>query len=300
MRTIATGLQFPEGPIAMPDGSVLMVEIARETLSRVTPEGRIDVVATIPGGPNGAAVGPDGHVYVCNNGGFRWVREGSTLRTNGPAENYTHGGIDAVDLTSGCVTRLYDQVDGRFLSAPNDIIFDGQGGFYFTDTGRMRERSADRGFVYYAKADGSGIEEVAAGLITPNGIGLSPAGTTLYVAETLTARLWTWDILGPGQLRKHPWPSPNGGRCILGLGGYARFDSLAVASSGNICVAALENCSIIEVRPDGSYRTHGVPDLLVTNLCFGAEDLRTAYVTLSYEGKLCAIDWHEPGLKLSY
>ncbi|MGZ0187826.1 MAG: SMP-30/gluconolactonase/LRE family protein, partial [Alphaproteobacteria bacterium] len=50
--TIADGLQFPEGPIAMPDGSVILVEIARKTLSRVTPGGKIEVIAELGGGPN--------------------------------------------------------------------------------------------------------------------------------------------------------------------------------------------------------------------------------------------------------
>ena len=75
LREVASGLQFPEGPVAMADGSVLVVEIARGTLSRVTPDGRIHVVADLGGGPNGAAIGPDGAVYVCNNGGFRWHTE---------------------------------------------------------------------------------------------------------------------------------------------------------------------------------------------------------------------------------
>src|SRR6185312_1158196 len=68
IREIATGLRFPEGPIAMPDGSVLLVEIERQTLSRVTPDGKVTVVATTGGGPNGAAIGPDGKCYICNNG----------------------------------------------------------------------------------------------------------------------------------------------------------------------------------------------------------------------------------------
>ena len=72
MRTIATGLQFPEGPIAMPDGSVLLVEIRRGSLTLVAPDGRPEVVAQLGGGPNGAAIGPDGACYVCNNGGLHW------------------------------------------------------------------------------------------------------------------------------------------------------------------------------------------------------------------------------------
>ena len=69
-EVVATGLQFPEGPVAMADGSVLIVEIRRQTVSRVTPDGKVAVVAKTGGGPNGLAIGPDGAVYICNNGGF--------------------------------------------------------------------------------------------------------------------------------------------------------------------------------------------------------------------------------------
>ena len=57
---ITSGLRFPEGPIAMPDGSIILVEIERQTLSRVSPNGEVTVVAVLGGGPNGAAIGPDG------------------------------------------------------------------------------------------------------------------------------------------------------------------------------------------------------------------------------------------------
>src|SRR4029450_5242832 len=69
MRVIASDLDFPEGPVVLPDGSVLLVEIRAQQLTRVWPGGRKEVVAKIPGGPNGAAIGPDGQCYVCNNGG---------------------------------------------------------------------------------------------------------------------------------------------------------------------------------------------------------------------------------------
>lgn len=300
MQKIIEGLQFPEGPIAMPDGSVILVEIARETLSRITPDGKIEVIAKIPGGPNGAAIGPDGKVYVCNNGGFIWLNEGANMRPHGTPDTWETGSIDVVDLTTGKVERLYDHCGDNQLRGPNDLVFDDQGGFYFTDLGKRFDRIADRGFLHYAKADGSMIKEIAVGMTTPNGIGLSPDGKTLYVAETDTARVWAWDIIGPGELRKQPWPSPNGGRCVAGLGGYTRFDSLAVSGSGKVCVAALDTCSIAEVSPDGSWRKISMPDLLVTNLCFGGKDMRTAWITLSYGGKLVETTWHEPGLQLNY
>ena len=69
LNVIATDLRFPEGPIAMPDGSVVVVEMFGPRLTRVRPDGSTRTLAEIPGGPNGAAVGPDGAIYVCNNGG---------------------------------------------------------------------------------------------------------------------------------------------------------------------------------------------------------------------------------------
>jgi gluconolactonase len=301
MHIVATGLEFPEGPIAMPDGSIILVEIARQTLSRVSKDGRVSVIAKIPGGPNGAAFGPDGRIYICNNGGFSWIKDAGTHRPVLQAENYSGGSIEVVDAASGKVERLYDSCNGRRLKGPNDLVFDKSGGFWFTDLGKRRERELDRGFVYWAKADGAEIREVIGPVLTPNGIGLSPDGRTLYVAETETGRLWSWAITAPGVVHKRPWPSPAGGTLVHGVGGYTRFDSLAVAASGNICVAALHSVGIYELTPDGARASlHPVPDVAVTNLCFGGTDLRTAYVTMSHEGKLGAVDWHEPGLRLNF
>ena len=300
MKIVAEGLAFPEGPVAMPDGSVILVEIARETLSRVLPDGRVEVVANIPGGPNGAAIGPDGRMYVCNNGGFVWVRDDGKLRPHGTPDTYKGGSIEVVDLATGKVERLYDSVGGNPLSGPNDLVFDAHGGFYFTDVGKRWPRHAARGMVCYAKADGSMITEIVSAATTPNGIGLSPDGKTLYTAETDTGRVWAWDILAPGELRKLPWPSPCGGRLVAGVGGYTRFDSLAVSASGKVCAAALENCSVIEVSLDGSHKSIAVPDLHVTNICFGGKDMRTAWITGSHEGRLFQTQWHDPGLRLNY
>ena len=301
MRIIASGLRFPEGPVAMPDGSVLVVEIERQTLSRVQPDGGVEVVAQLSGGPNGAARGPDGRIYICNNGGMGWVREPGHLRPHGAPPGYDGGWIEAVDIASGKVQRLYERCGAHRLNGPNDLVFDAHGGFWFTDLGKRRERDMDRGFVYWARADGGEIREAASGLLTPNGIGLAPDGHTLYVAETDSGRIWAFEVSGPGKLRRKPWPSPNGGRIVCGLGGYARFDSLAVSGGGHICVATVEGCSIAEISPaTGLIRHHMTPDMLTTNICFGGPDLRTAYVTLSHSGRLAALDWHEPGLALAH
>ena len=160
IRTLAEVLGFPEGPVALADGSVLLVEIFAGTLTRVSPDGTKTIVARPGGGPNGAALGPDGKCYICNNGGFRWHIEGSHRRPLMQADDYSGGRIDRIDLETGVVECLYRAAGEVPLKGPNDLVFDAQGGFYFSDLGKVRAREMDRGAVYYAKADGSFITEV--------------------------------------------------------------------------------------------------------------------------------------------
>ncbi len=300
-REITNGLMFPEGPVAMPDGSVLLVEIARRTLTRVRPDGSHEIVAETGGGPNGAAMGPDGRCYVCNNGGFRWHEENGTRRPILQAEDYSGGRVERVDLATGAVEVLYEGIEGVSLKGPNDLVFDAHGGFWFTDLGKVRARDWDRSGVWYAKADGSGLREVIFPMVTANGIGLSPEGDRLYVAETQTGRLWAFELSGPGEIRPEPWPSPNGGRLLANVSGYQNFDSLAVDAEGNICVATLFSGGITVISPDGALLDFvPFPDPYTTNICFGGPDLRTAYVTLSMTGRLVAMDWPRPGLRLNH
>jgi len=300
---ITTGLQFPEGPIAMPDGSIVLVEIARGTLSRVMPDGRIHVVAQLGGGPNGAAPGPHGQIFVTNNGGFNWVRlaDGRMFPSTQPSD-YIGGRIQVVDPESGRFETLYDACDGRGLRGPNDLVFDAAGGFWFTDLGKTRERDQDRGAVYYARADGSKIEEKIFPLERPNGIGLSPDGRTLYVAETPTARLWAFELSAPGEIRSANGPyRGEKGRVVAGLGGYQFFDSLAVDAAGHICVATLVTGCISDISPDGAQiAQYALPDPMVTNLCFGGDGLRTVFATLSMSGRLVRAAWPRPGLSLAH
>lgn len=299
-RVVCEGLRFPEGPVALEDGSVLVVEIAGRALTRVTPDGRKQVVAKLQGGPNGAALGPDGWVYVCNSGGWRYTREASGWQR--PTGQARRGGwIERIQLTTGKVERLYQSCDGRPLRAPNDLVFDRHGGFYFSDHGKRLPHVRRLGGVYYAKADGSRIVETVAGIPTPNGVGLSADGRTLYVADTLTRTIWAFDLVEPGRIRQQGWPSPQGGRLIAGLSDTNFPDSLAIDSAGNICVASFNHCGVWEISPDGRRRAfRPLPEFYATNIAFGGPDLRTAFVTLSSTGRLIAFRWPRPGLPLPY
>ncbi|MCZ6871470.1 MAG: SMP-30/gluconolactonase/LRE family protein [Gammaproteobacteria bacterium] len=297
---ITSELLFPEGPIAMADGSVVVVEIARGTLSRVTADGEINVVADLGGGPNGAAIGPDGHCYVCNNGGFEWTERNGRMYPGLQPEDYSGGRIERVDLETGNYTVLYDECDGEPLKGPNDIVFDAEGGFWFTDHGKTRLRDRDRTGVFYAAADGSSIREAIFPMEAPNGIGLSPSGDELYVAETPTGRLWGYRLSGPGEIDR-TGGARGGGRLLASPQGFYLYDSLAVDAEGNVCVATLLNGGITVVSP-GQDATSFVPmpDPMTTNICFGGENLRTAFITLSSTGRLVTVAWDNPGLALNF
>ena len=296
-RTVATGLRFPEGSTPLADGSVLVVEIARGTLSRVLQDGTVEVVADCGGGPNGSAIGPDGMVWITNNGGcFEYFELGGMLIPGGVPPEWAGGSIQRVDLETGEVETVYSECDGRPLRAPNDLVFDAHGGFWFTDHGVRLERSSDRTGVFYATADGASITEVLHPLDAPNGVGLSPAGDRLYVAETHTGRVYTWEVPEPGVALGGGLLAPHGD-LLAGLPGLQLLDSLAVDSDGNICVGTLVNGGLTVVSADGSSVQHlAVDDPLVTNIAFGGADLRTAYVTASGTGRLLAFDWPVPGL----
>lgn len=303
MRILAEGLRFPEGPVAMPDGSIILTEIEAGRITRVAPDGQKQVIATPGGGPNGLAIGPDGKLYCCNNGGFNYVESNGMLAPHGIADDYSGGRIERIDIATGAVETLYKSGDfGCTLRGPNDIVFDGHGGFWFTDHGKVdyAKRCHDIVGIFYAKADGSFMEEVIFPSYNPNGIGLSPDGKTLYAAETYTCRLTAFNIIAPGKVDDAAGPG-GPGIPLYRPAGYKFFDSLGVEAGGNICVATIGECGISVISPAGELVDFvATDDIFTTNICWGGADMQTAYVTLSGTGRLAAIDWPRPGLRLQY
>lgn len=296
---VAEGLEFPEGPIAMADGSVVLTEIKGQRISRVRPDGTKEVLVEVPGGPNGAAIGPDGAVWITNNGGsFAWL-DNQGLTIPGPTPpSHTGGSIDRFDLTTGKLTTVYDSCEGKRLVGPNDLVFDRQGGFWFTDHGCSTPDGRKNGGVYYARTNGSQISRQRDHLISPNGIGLSPDEKTVYVADTQLGRLWAFEVAEPGVLAPGPGFAP--GQVVCNLQGYQLLDSLAVEAGGKVCVATIINGGITAFDPDGTVEHHAFPDLVCTNICFGGADMMDAWVTASSTGKLYKARWPRPGLKLNY
>ena len=296
---VTEGLEFPEGPIAMADGSVILTEIKGRRLTRVTPDGRKETVVGTGGGPNGAAIGPDGAIWVTNNGGaFEWLEnQGLTIPGPTPA-SHVGGMIQRYDLKSGKLETVYEACDGRRLIGPNDLVFDKQGGFWFTDHGCSTPEGRKFGGLYYAKADGSHVSRQRDHLISPNGVGLSPDEGVAYVADTQLGRVWAFDLASPGVLGPPDGFAP--GRVICNLPGYQLLDSLAVEAGGKVCVATIINGGITAFDPDGTTEHFAFPDLICTNICFGGEDMRDAWITASATGRLLKARWPRPGLKLAF
>lgn len=328
MRFVADGLDFPGGPLALPSGDVIVAEIGAGRLVRIGRDGLRSVLAEVGGAPTGVALGPDGALYVCNNGAPKIVRDrlpdGRTAyRPPQPGELPAGigGQIQRVSM-DGAVTTLHGECDGRALMAPTGLVFDRAGNFYFSDSGRFegpvrnpgvstesKHLSALRvagamarnaaGSVYYASPDGRTIKEVLHPLASPSGVALSPDETTLYVAEAGTGRLWAFQITAPGQLGKR--------RC-LGVAPGARplnfswCEGLAVDGEANVLTATFVNGGVTTFSSQGQPIEHvSTGDPLTTNMCFGGPDRRTLFVTLGGSGRVIAYDaWPAPGHQLNF
>lgn len=290
----AHGLAFPEGPIAMPDGTLLVVEMFGPMLTRIHANGRVERLCEVLGGPNGIAMGPDGRVYVCNNGAaFSGVyRNGNWDLWYSDASTYVGGSIQAIDLATYTIETLYTQCDGVPLSAPNDIVFDAHGGFYFTDLGYAHDTTKRTG-VYYASPRGDAIRFVV-GSESANGVGLSPDGETLYWNITPTAQVMACRLATPGVVAHAP-------QQLYRFESGCMLDSLAVDSVGNVCVAVLGAGAIGVISPAGELcEYYPTGNSGTTNICFGGADLRTAFVTLGGSGEVVSMTWPRAGLALAW
>jgi gluconolactonase len=178
-------------------------------------------------------------------------------------------------------------------------VFDDVGGLWFTDHGKGRHASVDRGGLYYLPPEGDEVQEIAFPLLGPNGVGLSPDNRRVYVAETFTGRVWAWHLEAPGLVR------PDAGSLAVRHGGIClvatpfSFDSLAVEEDGRIVVGAIGD-GLVAVTPNGlEVDVHPIPGDITTNIAFGGADRRRAVITLSRSGQLVETTWPRPGLALN-
>jgi len=278
-RVIATDLEFPEGPAFDRSGNLYVVELGGGRISRIRPEGDVEVFARPGGGPNGSQFGPDGLLYVCNCGGFAGEEPGRVER------------IDA----KGHVEIFLTHVDGEPLARPNDLGFDPNGHFYFTDPlwPERDQTAADTrpGHVVFCNRDGT-AKRIHTGFAFPNGIAVSPNGDLLIVCETGTGKLHAFDIHAPGRV------GPPRVFCDLGPNGQP--DGFAFDAEGCLLVCGHQTGRIHVFPPTGgkSIEQIAFEDPGVTNVCFGGPEQRTLFVTESGLGRVVACEWKRAGMTL--
>jgi len=347
IEIIANDLEYPEAPVYCRDGSILLVEIKGERVTRVTRDGVRSEVARVPGGPNGLAVGPQRgdavELYVCNNGGMSWIPYPPPpsepappgykpkLWVSGPQPpQYRGGSLQKVDLSSGAVTDLFTETSvppvypplpfdkwepPYALRGPDDLVFDNEGGLWLTDFGKQRPRDVDVTGVYYVSPDGQTMRQAIYPLNSPNGIALSPDGKWLYVALSYERRIAKYRIVEGGGFEPNP-RTLDGSYAVTGaLPGISVLDSMAVDSEGNLYVATMipkgydptVNGGISIISPDGAQvdfveikLPNGAHCPLPSNICFGGDDMKTAFITCGGAGYLVSMPCEIPGLPLKY
>lgn len=239
---------------------------------------RITTLARSLAHPETVCVGPDGFLYTGLAFGAP-TATGPVVRIDpdtGAAERFADTGGRVLGLcpvgdqligcdvarrelvridTAGTVTTWTVRAGARPLRRPNGCVADATGGVWFTDSGTATAGEAT-GTVCYAPPTGTADCLVAADdLVYPNGIGLSPDGTTLYVTLTRDDALIAFDVRGPGRL--------SGRRLVTGTGLANGPDGLSVDPDGSCFVAVTRSSRIVRIAPDGRVRTVvEAPDLL--------------------------------------
>jgi gluconolactonase len=302
-RVVAEGLAFPEGPVPLADGTVLLSEMAAGRVTRVSPEGTREQVATLGGGPNGIGLLPDGTLAVCQGGGSGWsVRPWpycgpgavDLFLPSGPPDRALEPQVVRVTSNGDASTLHRCDVRGEPLKRPSDIVVDAQGGIYVTDFGGLQGRTRALAGVLYAPPGGQ-LREIVFPVELANGITLAPDESELYVTETRTRRVWGFELLEPGVVGA--WRSvatvPAGGPI-----GFGSADGCCVDARGNIVVATIgaggvtifsRAGELLEIAPIDD-------DPMPTNVAFGGLDGTTIYVTCGSTGRLLALDgWPVPG-----
>jgi len=284
-RFVSGGHRFPEGPIVDRDGTLYICELARACVTQITPDGESKVLAVMEGAPCGLAFGLDRNIYVCNDGA-QWVAAGSTDCRAGPGDKPSL--VQKLRL-DGSYSTLISEIDGVPLHGANDIVFDPEGGFYFTDTVFPDLEGNPRpGYICYATMDGD-ARRVHSGMLIPNGIGLTEDAGTLIVGETQTGKLLAFDVRGPGLLGE--------AREFAQLTGGGKPDGLCLDAAGNVITTALGVPELQVFGPGGGPQIDAIPleEAWATNVCFGGPDFRDLFITHSASGRVVSLPWQRPG-----
>jgi len=279
----ATGFIAPEGPVALPDGSWVIVEggASRGCVTHISADGQNKRIIKKTGRPNGLAIDSQGAIWVAES------KTPSLLRL-------TMEGKSEVVAT---------ECDGEAFLFPNDLCFGSDGALYLTDSGVFIDDFAPNnqirpdymdvsydGRVYRVDVETGKVKKLDTGIKFTNGIAFGP-DDLLYANETLTGNIYRYE---------------NGTRVLFGNvirpdapPGWKGPDGMAFSADGRLYVAVFGQHDVTVLGRQGEVveriRTAGN---LPTNVAFALPGRKRIHVTEYEFGQVEAFDVATDGLPL--
>lgn len=249
-------LQGTEGPIALPDGTMVFCETILGRVARVEKDGTesVFVDAALAGGPNGLTWGPKGRLIGA---------------TTAPGKV----GVRVV-YPRGSEAMLADSFDGKPFGRPNDLIADRKGGVYFTDPANLPKPPLPPA-VYYLPPGGGKVIKVVDNVI-PNGVSLSPDEKTLYVNSGGTGYVLALDVQNDGTVTNRRNFAKYDGLPVTDGKVIGGGDGFTVDTEGRLYTAAAGKIQVF--TPQGAYLGSITPSRRPQNLAFAGPDMKTLYI----------------------
>ena len=268
------GGKFLEGPIFDVQGNLWVVSIASGWISKITPSGQWIDVFQSGGQPQGLEWGQDGKLY-------------GTDRKRG---------VFVYDPKTKKLADYVRYFQNENFHGPNDLIFDHQGGLYFTDPWGTSVANP-RGYVYYVAPGGKDIRRLIENMAFPNGISLSPGDKTLYVGDTMRNAVWNVPLVKPGVI--------NVGFTHIStyLNGGWGPDGSCVDEQGNLYQSHYGGGEVVVINPNGfiigAIKLPAGEGAQTTNCAFGVgADAKTLYITEAGDNWIWKVPMKVRGLKL--
>ncbi len=279
LEVLVTDRLFAEGPVWLGPRDVTFVELEGQRVMRWH-DGALDLVATTGGAPNGATLGPDGALYVANNGGISPRSMDELWRS----DDGVTGRIQRVSL-DGQVANVVTDLPGPQPWRPNDLRFGPDGLLYYTDPHNWEElwgnppNVAAYGVGSLCRVRDGRAELVARFGDFPNGLAFSPDGARLFVAQTQNRQIQVMSFTDGRVGEPEVF-------CTIPKGGP---DGITLDAEGRLYICgSLDNeggDAIFVYAPNG--RLEDTLDLPAgsdpTNLCIGDGGI---YITLGQAGML--------------
>lgn len=262
IEVIKSGFSGTEGPITLPDGSLIFTETTANRITKIDKDNQTSTFLENTNGSNGLGFDGKGRLISVQ------TTPGKTL-------------IGAI-YPKGQEATLTDNYDGKPYGRPNDLVVDKKGGVYFSEpgpnvvAGQPAPTPPLSPAVYYVPAGGKAMR-IAEGIVRPNGIQLSTDEKILYVNDTGGEYLLAFDINADGTVKnkrnfaKYP-------TVVKGPDGTitSGADGLAIDSQGRVYVVSTGG---VHVFDGGGMHLGTIPvSLQPQNIAFAGADKKTLYI----------------------